>query len=334
MRNSRDLPFIPTEYGTDSLRPMIWNYRGDGMMRFLNRYVCLSVMSVMGLGLLGQESNAAGPAVAQQSIAQIQSQLTQASIGWRHWRRCCGYGGWGYGGWGYGGWGGGYRGWGYGGYGGWGGYGGYGGYYGGYGYPYYGGYTGYSYVRPVIYSYPAYSYYTPRYYSSYSYASPYCCSNSTYTPTVYGVSSYSYSPTPASYTSTAPSYSVPTVYGGSTNVISSPTPISTPSVVYPASNSYQAPAPYPGPPVDIPQPSTYRAPIATTPVLTVQNGYSAYPAAPSVISSPSYSPNYAYTGVSATAYNPPSYGYYQLPDPYSRPATVSTLSRLSAGIVW
>ncbi len=265
----------------------------------------MAVLSLLSLGGFGTESHAAGPASAQLAVTQIQSTLTEASVGWHRWgRRCCGYG-YGYGGWGYGG--------------GWGGYyGGYRGYYG-----------GYSYARPAIYTNPGYyysSYSTPTYYSGYSY-SPYqsACgcgySASSYQP-VYSVSSYSYPSQPAVYGSV---YSTPTVYGASTYgygtptytpSTTSPSVISSPSTVYPSTNTYTAPvsAPYPAPPVEYSQPSAKRSPVAQQPQQTASSLANPTTVPARVVTpmtnTPMYSPTFAYTGYSPhAAYLPVAYRY-------------------------
>jgi len=299
-------------------------------MKIMNVRVCLSVFSLLGLGLAG-ETHAAGPVAAQQSVTQIQSSLSEASAGgWRRWgRHCCGYGyGMGYG------------------------YGGYGGY--GYGYPSFGyagyGYGGGGYGGGMTYGYPAYSYsmYRPRVYSTYSYAAPYqstyCCGGGGYSG-LYGASNYSYGSQPL-YASSGYStgYAAAPAYGASsygnpvyTPSYSSPTVISSPSLVYPTSNGYSVPAtsapatsaPYPAPPVEIPQPSAFRAPIAGVPMDTASYGYPTYVApgvGTSVVNNPVYSPTFAYTGASPAAYTPTGYTY--------SPSAPTTLTRLSAGIVW
>ena len=146
----------------------------------------LASLFLLGLAASLPEAQASGPAVAQQSVAQVQSALTDASLGWHRWGY--GWGGWGYGGFGWGGWG--HRGFGWG------------------GYPW-GGYGGYGYVSPIIYTSPViYTYpvvrVRPRYYYGCSYAVPYqstsCCDN-TYVAPSYNVTSYSYPSQPSTYVS-------------------------------------------------------------------------------------------------------------------------------------
>ena len=174
----------------------------------------LAMLSLLSLELFVSEVHASGPAVAQQTVVQAQSAITDASLGWHH------------GGWGGGGvWGGGWHhaGWGWGGGLGWGGWGYRGiGWGGGWGYPAY-GYAGYGFVRPVIYTYPAYTYVryrAPRYCCGYSYTVPTsCCSNNTIsTPTTYPytVAGSTYPAQPVAYTT---SYSSP-------NIAANPTPTS------------------------------------------------------------------------------------------------------------
>lgn len=255
---------------------------------------CVGVFSLLGLVWTNSESQASGPVTAQQAVVQVQSAVTDASVGWRCWRCRRGYG--------------------------WGGYGyGYGGYaYGGY-------YSGYR--------YPAY-YARPRYYSAYSYAAPYqasCCGYTSYQPAVYGYSTYSYVPqqvvyspsvysTPSYYAPTyssptysAPVYSTPTYYGTS---YGSPVyaPSSTTPAVYQAPTSYAAPAPapYPAPPADYTQPSAYRGPVASVPAQVAHAGLTGYAtgnSSVSLIHVPSYSPTYAYLGGNQPAYSPPTYAY-------------------------
>jgi hypothetical protein len=282
-------------------------------MKTVGVRICVSALTLLGMAMAATESHAAGIATSQQVIAQVQSTLSEASVGWR---RCCGYGfrrGWGYGFAGYG----------------------YGGYY-GYGYPY--GYGGYAFARPVIYSYPSYYGYRsyPSYYSGYSYGAP-CCgySYSAYQPATYNVSSYSY-PTqsvvysPSVYTSsTVPGvpYGTPTYSSGgvyqpsyySPTVISRPSYISTPTTVYPSSNGYSAPAaipaPYPAPPAEYGQPSVNRSPVAVSPVQTATM-------------TPFYRPSVAQTALPQHAAYAPS----QLGLGYS-PAT-ATYQLASYNIVW
>ena len=182
-------------------------------MRSFKLKVAVTILSLLSFGLTGWEVQAAGPAVAQQSMLQAQSAVTEASLGWHR--------GWGWGGPRFG-WGGprfGWGGWGYRGWGGW-GFGGFRGY--GFGPAW--GYGGFTYVRPVIYTYPAYSYpiyySTPSYCCGYSYVSPYqssyyCASNTT-TPISYSVASYDYPAQPVSYASNT--VSTPRVYSSPTSV--------------------------------------------------------------------------------------------------------------------
>lgn len=273
-------------------------------MKFKGVRVSLFILFVLGFSMLTSISDAAGPVTAQQSVAQAQTALTEASLGWHRW-------GWGYGGWGYRGWGGwGYRGWGWG------------------GYPWYGGYSYVNpvfYSSPVIYTYPTYAYvptyYVPTYYvrrplcySGCSYVVPFqsnCCCSATYTAPATTVSGYAYpsttlagaartySPTTASSSTYAPSSYVSsrsTAQGNSlssmvrsnvssysstrgsdiytptlrnTGVASTGTRTAQPlSVVRSTRTSTSAPvaAPYPAPPVEYAKPVTVRTPIARKPI--------------------------------------------------------------------
>lgn len=292
-------------------------------MKTLGVRFCIAAFAIAAISLTGKDSQAAGPAAAQQLVTQAQSALTEASVGWHRWGGY--YGGWGgYRGYG---WGGGYRGYGWGGYRGY-GWGGYGyGYpaYGwrsyGYGYPYYGGgyyggYGGWGYSRPVVYSYPSYSYYqTPVYYSNYSYSSPYqssygCgCSSygyygantstSPYSSTVvYSTPTYT-APTYTTSTYSTPTYSTTQSYGTSSSdstyvpTYSTPT-YSTPTVTYPRSTTITVPvaAPYPAPPMEYSQPAESK-PVAAVPV---QNMYATLPTAVtySIVSYPTPNQHAAY----------------------------------------
>ena len=245
----------------------------------------LALLLVMCASLNINQSNAAGPAAAQQTVSQAQSALSEATLGWHRWG--WGYGGWGYGGgWRHGGWG--YGGWGYPGYYGWGGY------------PYYGVYS-----SPVIYSVPTYTY-APTYYTpAYSYVrvrprcclfgcryavayQPTCCVNSYVAPSSSCcVSSYAYptqslvysssNVTPASYSSPAPASS----YGSSGTYVPSDTSIYSPSTssynrstganvistqrTLPARSNSTVAAPFPAPPVEYAKPVQVRGPIASVP---------------------------------------------------------------------
>ena len=188
------------------------------------------MLSLLSLALFVSEVQASGPAVAQQTVVQAQSAITDASLGWHHGGWGGGWGGgWHHAGWGWGGgWGGGlgwgglgYRGLGWGG--GWG--------YGGWGYPAY-GYAGYGFVRPVIYTYPAYTYVryrATRYCCGYSYTVPTsCCSNNTInapTTYTYTVAGSTYPAQPVAYTT---SYS-------SSNIAANQTPV---SPIYTARTTY------------------------------------------------------------------------------------------------
>jgi hypothetical protein len=281
-------------------------------MKLLDSRLVMAALLGFAFYLNGTESSAAGPAVMQQSVVQVQSALTEA------------YRGYGWGGWGYPV---------------------------GYGYGYGWGYPTYVYASPVVYTYPSVTYVrTPSCYSGCSYVVPYqssCCCSNTYVPPAASVTGYAYPAQPIAYSTTSsgrtansiqtrslsPSTSVyhrsPEIYTpGSTSTTTrssskglrsaltatstAPRPASayrsTSAVSSWASSSSRVAAPYPAPPVEYAKPAPVRGAIASRPA-TADETESVVTARPKALR-----PNVGSVPVKAVTYANTHSAYSVIPD--------------------